>query len=70
MFGITQWDIIGWVVFGSIGIIVCAWAKMKDLWQPWILGFALMIYPYFVGNGIWLWIIGILLTGLVPFARD
>lgn len=70
MFGITAADIVGWVLFGSIGMLACAWGKMKGLWQPWVLGFALMAYPYFVGNGVWLWVIGVVLTILLPFARD
>lgn len=70
MFGITSADIIGWILFGSIGMLACAWGKMKGYWQPWVLGVALMVYPYFVAQGLWLWVIGIILTGLLPFARD
>ena len=70
MFGITGADIIGWLLFGSIGMLACAWGKLKGRWQPWVLGFVLMVYPYFIGQGFWLWVIGIVLTVLLPFARD
>ena len=70
MFGITEADILAWVIFGGIGIVACAWGKMKGYWQPWVLGFALGIYPYFVAHGVWVWVIGIVLTALLPFARE
>lgn len=70
MFGITEGDILAWILFGSIGMLACAWGKMKGLWQPWVIGFVLMIYPYFFAQGLWLWVIGIVLTLLLPFARD
>lgn len=70
MFSFTEADLLGWVLFGGIGMIACAWGKMKGYWQPWVLGVVLMVFPYFVGHGLWLWIIGGVLTALLPFARD
>ena len=70
MFGISAPDLIGWFLFGAIGMIACAWGKLKDLWQPWVLGIALMIFPYFITGGFWMWTIGTVLTVLIFFARN
>lgn len=70
MFGITGWDLLGWLLFGGIGMIACAWGRLKEWWQPWVLGVALMAYPYVVGGGIWMWAIGTVLTVLLFFARS
>lgn len=70
MFDINVYDLLGWLLFGAIGMIACAWGKMKELWQPWVLGIALMVFPYFVTGGIAMWAIGIVLTVLIFFAKD
>jgi len=62
--------IVAWVVFGSIGTIYWGYGKWKDLWQPKALGVALMVYPYIVSDEIWLWGVGVVLTGAIFFARD
>ncbi|MBT8044174.1 MAG: hypothetical protein KJO79_04415 [Verrucomicrobiae bacterium] len=62
--------ILAWVVFGGLGMIYFAYGKWKDLWQPKALGVGLMVYPYFVSDPIWIWIVGGLLTVAIFFARD
>ena len=63
--------IIAWVVFGSIGTIYFGYGKWKDLWQPKVLGVALMCYPYVAPSGnAWTWGIGMVLTLAIFFARD
>ena len=70
MFGITGYDLLGSFLFGSIGMLACAWGKMKELWQPWVPGIALMIYPCFITGGFWMWTVGVVLTVLLFFAKD
>jgi hypothetical protein len=70
MFEMTAGDIIGWVLFGGIGIVACAWGKMKEYWQPWVLGVGLMVFPYFIPRGVWMWVVGLTLSGLLFFARE
>ena len=62
--------IVAWVLFGSIGMIYFGYGKWKDLWQPKVLGVALMVYPYLVHDVMWLWGIGGVLTLAIFFARD
>ena len=62
--------IVAWVLFGSLGMIYFGYGKWKDLWQPKVLGVALMVYPYFVSGERWLWGVGIALTLSIFFARD
>ena len=50
--------VMGWVVFGSIGMIAVGYAKMKEEWRPAALGVALMVYPYLFPSGIAFWCIG------------
>ena len=69
MFGLTGYDILGWVVFGGVGMIACAWGKLKDRWQPWVLGVALMVYPYFIPGGLFLWGVGVVLSTLAFVAK-
>lgn len=63
-------DVLGWFLFGVIGIVACAWGKLKDWWQPWLLGVGLMVFPYFITGGLWMWVTGTVLTGLIFFVRN
>lgn len=63
-------SILGWFLFGCIGMIAVGYAKMKEMWQPAVLGFALMIFPYFVPGGALLWLVGLGLTVALFFTKD
>ena len=63
-------SILGWLLFGAIGMIAVGYAKMKGMWQPAGLGIALMVYPYFISGGVWLWVIGSVLTVALFFTRE
>jgi hypothetical protein len=52
-------NLIGGLVFGSIGFVAFIYGKRMNLWRPMFLGLALMVYPYFVSNDIVLWAAGI-----------
>ena len=60
---------MGWLIFGSIGTIAVGYAKMKEEWIPAILGFGLMLYPYFFPSGFSFWFFGVLLTMLLFVPR-
>jgi len=53
--------VLGWLLFGSIGMIALGYAKMKEEWPPAALGVGLMVYPYFFPSGVAFWGIGIVL---------
>jgi hypothetical protein len=50
------------IVFSIIGLAAFRAGKRDSEWKPMILGVSLMIYPYFITNVWWLWVIGGLLT--------
>lgn len=56
-------DLFAMLVFSITGLLAFKSGK-RDMHLPRIiLGLVLMLYPYFVPNGLWLWAVGILLTG-------
>lgn len=61
--------VLGWLLFGSIGMIAVGYGKLKEEWFPAGLGFGLMLYPYFFPSGFVFWLIGIVLTVLLFLPR-
>ena len=59
-----------WVIFGGIGTIALGYAKMKEMWQPAVLGIALMVFPYFVTGTVLEWVVGSVLTGALFFTKN
>jgi hypothetical protein len=57
-------------IFGTIGMGAFAYGKKLDLWQPRLIGVALMIYPYLVSNLWVLWGIGVGLLVTLWFYHD
>lgn len=63
-------NLLAGLIFGSIGFVGFVYGKRMLLWKPMFLGFALMIYPYFVGNTIALFVVGTVGTGMFFLLRD
>ncbi len=63
-------NLIGGLIFGSIGFVAFVYGKRMHVWKPMFLGLALMVYPYFVGNDIALFVIGAVGTASLFFFRD
>lgn len=59
MFNFNPYNLLAGFVFGTIGWGACSYGKRLELWQPRVIGFALMLYPYFIFNAYLLWIIGV-----------
>ncbi len=53
-------------IISTIGFGYFMYGKKNDCTQFLIAGIALMAYPYFIQNSIWILIIGVILL-LVPF---
>ena len=68
--GFNWWNIIGGIVFGIIGWYAFMHGKREKSWRPMVIGIALMVYPYFVPNAIWAFIIGIALTAALFFWKE
>jgi hypothetical protein len=69
MLTFTAANLIGGLVFGSIGFVAFVYGKRMNLWKPMLLGIGLMVYPYFVSDDIALIAIGAIGTVGLFFLR-
>ena len=58
MFGLSAANLIGNLLFSSIGFIGFIYGKRMNLWKLMLCGLALMVYPYFIGNTVMMYAIG------------
>ena len=63
-------NLIGGLVFGSIGFVAFIYGKRMHVWKPMFIGLALMAYPYFVANDIALFAIGVVGTATLFLFRE
>jgi len=63
-------NLIGGMVFGSIGFVAFIYGKRMHVWKPMFIGLALMAYPYFVENEIVMLRIGVVGTAALFLFRD
>jgi hypothetical protein len=63
-------NLIGGLLFGSIGFVAFIYGKRMHVWKPMFLGLALMAYPYFVANDIALFAIGAVGTAALFLFRE
>jgi hypothetical protein len=63
-------NLIGGMIFGSIGFIAFTYGKRMHLWKPMFYGLGLMVFPYFVENAVLLTVLGSLATLGIFFLRD
>jgi hypothetical protein len=63
-------NLIGGLIFGSIGFVAFIYGKRMHVWRPMFLGIGLMAYPYFVENDIALFAIGAIGTAALFLLRD
>jgi hypothetical protein len=70
MLNFSAANLIGGLVFGSIGFVAFIYGKRMHLWKPMLLGIALIIYPYFINDDAILYVIGIFGSTALFFLRD
>jgi len=70
MFDLSAPNLIGGLVFGSIGFIAFIYGKLMTLWKPMFCGIALMVFPYFVENTAMMFAIGSAATIALFFLRS
>jgi hypothetical protein len=63
-------NLIGGLLFGSIGFVAFIYGKRMHVWKPMFLGLLLMAYPYFVADDIALFAIGTVGTAALFLFRD
>jgi len=63
-------NLIGGMLFGSIGFVAFIYGKRMQVWKPMFLGLALMVYPYFVTNDVVLFALGAVGTAALFLFRD
>jgi hypothetical protein len=56
-------DLLAMLIFSIIGLIAFKVGKREAQPIRLVIGMTLMIYPYFVRGSLWLWLVGLLLTG-------
>jgi len=68
--GFNWWGILASVIFGIVGwyAFMHGW-KQKSI-RPSVIGILLMVYPWFISNVIWTWVVGIALTAALYFWKD
>jgi hypothetical protein len=70
MLDLSGANLIGGLVFGSIGFVAFVYGKRMHLWKMMLAGFALMAFPYFVENMSILYAIGGVGTVALFFLRE
>ena len=70
MFGLSTANLIGNLLFSSIGFVAFIYGKRMNVWKVMLCGLALMIFPYFVGDTAIMYVIGALGTAAIFFLRN
>ena len=63
-------NLIGGLIFGSIGFVAFVYGKRMNLWKPMFLGIGLMVYPYFINDDAIMFVIGIFGSTALFFFRE
>jgi hypothetical protein len=63
-------NLIGGLVFGSIGFVAFVYGKRMNLWKIMFCGLALMIFPYFISDDVMIFVIGSAGTAALFFLRS
>lgn len=67
---ISAVNLIGNLLFSSIGFVAFIYGKKQSLWKPMFIGLALMIFPYFISQTLALFAAGVVGTALLFLLRD
>jgi len=70
MFNFSPYNLLGGLVFGTIGWGAWRYGKQLDLWKPIVIGLIMMIYPAFCAATWETWLVGIGLCVLLWYHHD
>ena len=68
--GISAANIMADIIFGVIGMCAFYYGRKEKAYRPIVIGLVLMIYPYFIQNTLFLYLIGAGFTAGLYFWRD
>ncbi len=63
-------QLIGGLIFSSVGFVAFVYGKRMHFWKAMFLGIALMVYPLFVSTDALLYSLGAILTAALFIWRD
>ena len=69
-FNFSPANLIGNLLFSSIGFVAFAYAKKMGKFLMMAQGAVLMVFPYFVSDTFWMYVVGAGLTAWVWFTRN
>ena len=70
MFGLSAANLIGNLLFSSVGFVAFIYGKRMNFWKVMLCGIALMVYPYFISNTAMMYVIGAVGSVALVFLRD
>ena len=63
--GMTAVNLIGGIIFSTIGLVSLIYGKKQSDIKAMIVGMILITYPYFITNTAALYVIGVILTAVL-----
>ncbi len=63
-------NIMAWLIFGIIGFCAFNYGRKERNYRALTIGIVLMVYPYFVSNTLWLYVLGTGISSLLYFWKD
>ena len=70
MLNFSTVNLIGGLVFGSIGFVAFMYGERMSLWKPMFIGIALMAYPYFITDDKIMIVLGLFGSTALFFVRE
>lgn len=68
--GLDLVGLAGGCLFGVVGLGALRYGKTEGKPVPMLLGAALMVYPYFLPDGLSVWLVGAGLSGCLFLSRE
>ncbi len=68
--GLGGAQLIGGLIFSSVGFVAFVYGKRMNFWKAMLIGIALMVYPLFVSTDVLLYSLGAVLTAALFVWRD
>lgn len=70
MFGLSAANLVGNLLFGSIGFVAFIYGKRMNFWKVMLCGLAMMAVPYFIDDTTIMYVFGAVATAALFFLRE